>query len=75
MFYFYAYFSLARKSSTFKVGDKVRFVTPTGNFGNILAGYFATKMGLPADKLVGMCISSFILFLQYMLTLSLSCHE
>ncbi|PYH88973.1 threonine synthase [Aspergillus ellipticus CBS 707.79] len=52
VFYFYAYFSLARKSSTFKVGDKVRFVTPTGNFGNILAGYFAHKMGLPVDKLV-----------------------
>ncbi|OKL58802.1 Threonine synthase [Talaromyces atroroseus] len=51
-YYFYAYFSLARKSPSFTVGDKVRFVTPTGNFGNILAGYFATKMGLPADKLV-----------------------
>ncbi|KAI1181053.1 tryptophan synthase beta subunit-like PLP-dependent enzyme [Nemania sp. FL0916] len=52
VYYFYAYFSLARKSSTFKIGDKVRFVTPTGNFGNILAGYFATRMGLPVDKLV-----------------------
>ncbi|KAJ5587711.1 threonine synthase [Penicillium hispanicum] len=52
VFYFYSYFSLARKSPSFNVGDKVRFVTPTGNFGNILAGYFATKMGLPADKLV-----------------------
>ncbi|KAJ5991785.1 threonine synthase [Penicillium sp. IBT 35674x] len=52
VFYFYSYFSLARKSDSFKVGDKVRFVTPTGNFGNILAGYFATKMGLPVDKLV-----------------------
>ncbi|KAJ3571307.1 hypothetical protein NPX13_g5428 [Xylaria arbuscula] len=52
VYYFYAYFSLARKSSSFKVGDKVRFVTPTGNFGNILAGYLATRMGLPADKLV-----------------------
>ncbi|KAJ5925864.1 threonine synthase [Penicillium verhagenii] len=52
VFYFYSYFSLARQSSSFKVGDKVRFVTPTGNFGNILAGYFATKMGLPVDKLV-----------------------
>lgn len=56
VFYFYSYFSLARKSPTFKVGDKVRFVTPTGNFGNIFAGYFATKMGLPADKLVGTSI-------------------
>ncbi|KAE8395954.1 threonine synthase [Aspergillus alliaceus] len=52
VFYFYAYFSLTKKSPTFKVGDKVRFVTPTGNFGNILAGYFAHKMGLPVDKLV-----------------------
>lgn len=53
VYYFYAYFSLARTSPSFKVGDKVRFVTPTGNFGNILAGYLATRMGLPADKLVG----------------------
>lgn len=30
----------------------MRFVVPTGNFGDILAGYFATRMGLPADKLV-----------------------
>jgi len=30
----------------------VRFVVPTGNFGDILAGYFATRMGLPVDKLV-----------------------
>ncbi|KAJ0413548.1 threonine synthase [Aspergillus carlsbadensis] len=52
VFYFFSYFQLAKKSSSFKVGDKVRFVTPTGNFGNILAGFFATKMGLPADKLV-----------------------
>ncbi|KAF7591743.1 threonine synthase [Aspergillus hancockii] len=52
VFYFYSYFSLTKKSSSFKIGDKVRFVTPTGNFGNILAGYFAHKMGLPVDKLV-----------------------
>ncbi|CAM1502104.1 Fc.00g040880.m01.CDS01 [Cosmosporella sp. VM-42] len=51
-YYFYSYFSLAKKSSTFKIGDKVRFVVPTGNFGDILAGYFATRMGLPVDKLV-----------------------
>lgn len=30
----------------------VRFVVPTGNFGNILAGYFAKRMGLPISKLV-----------------------
>ncbi|KAK1145891.1 hypothetical protein N8T08_003837 [Aspergillus melleus] len=52
VFYYFSYFQLAKKSPSFKVGDKVRFVTPTGNFGNILAGYFAHKMGLPVDKLV-----------------------
>ncbi|KAL2866450.1 threonine synthase THR4 [Aspergillus lucknowensis] len=52
VFYFYSYFKVAKQSPSFQVGDKVRFVTPTGNFGNILAGFFATKMGLPADKLV-----------------------
>ncbi|OTA05151.1 ThrC Threonine synthase [Trichoderma parareesei] len=52
VYYFHSYFSLAKKSSSFQVGDKVRFVTPTGNFGNILAGYFAKQMGLPVAKLV-----------------------
>lgn len=52
VYYFHAYFSLAKTSSTFKLGDKVRFVTPTGNFGDILAGYFAMRMGLPVEKLV-----------------------
>ena len=35
-----------------KLGDKINFVVPTGNFGNILAGYYAKQMGLPIDKLV-----------------------
>ncbi|KAK7707505.1 threonine synthase [Diaporthe eres] len=52
VYYFHAYFSLAKSSPGFKLGDKVRFVVPTGNFGDILAGYFATRMGLPVDKLV-----------------------
>lgn len=52
MLYFYSYFSLAKKSASFKAGDKVRFVIPTGKFGSILAGYFALHMGLPVDKLV-----------------------
>ena len=30
----------------------MRFVVPTGNFGDVLAGYFATRMGLPVEKLV-----------------------
>ncbi|KAK3371501.1 tryptophan synthase beta subunit-like PLP-dependent enzyme [Lasiosphaeria ovina] len=52
VYYFYSYFSLARQSESFKVGDKVRFVVPSGNFGDVLAGYFAKRMGLPVDKLV-----------------------
>ncbi|ATY65992.1 threonine synthase [Cordyceps militaris] len=52
VYYFHAYFSLAKQSPGFTLGDKVRFVVPTGNFGDILAGYFAQRMGLPVDKLV-----------------------
>ncbi|KAH7133627.1 tryptophan synthase beta subunit-like PLP-dependent enzyme [Dactylonectria macrodidyma] len=52
VYYFHSYFALAKSSPSFKVGDKVRAVVPTGNFGDVLAGYFATRMGLPTDKLV-----------------------
>ncbi|KAK3320780.1 tryptophan synthase beta subunit-like PLP-dependent enzyme [Cercophora scortea] len=52
VYYFHSYFALARQSETFKVGDKVRYVVPSGNFGDVLAGYFAFRMGLPVDKLV-----------------------
>ncbi|KAI5861743.1 putative threonine synthase [Durotheca rogersii] len=52
VYYFYSYFSLVKQSPTVKLGDPVRFVVPTGNFGDILAGYFAYRMGLPVDKLV-----------------------
>jgi threonine synthase len=52
VYYFHSYFALAKTSNSFKLGDKVRFVVPTGNFGDILAGYFAFRMGLPIDKLV-----------------------
>lgn len=53
VYYFHAYFSLLRQQpSTFQLGDKVRFAVPSGNFGDVLAGYFAMRMGLPVDKLV-----------------------
>ncbi|CDO93125.1 unnamed protein product [Kluyveromyces dobzhanskii CBS 2104] len=46
-YYFYSYF----KATNGKEG-KVKFVVPSGNFGDILAGYYAKKMGLPVQKLV-----------------------
>jgi threonine synthase len=50
-YYFSAYCDLV-SSGEIELGDKVNFVVPTGNFGNILAGYYAKLMGLPVDKLV-----------------------
>lgn len=50
-YYFSAYCDLV-SSGEIEMGDKVNFVVPTGNFGNILAGYYAKKMGLPVGKLV-----------------------
>lgn len=50
-YYFSAYCDLV-SSGEIKIGDKVNFVVPTGNFGNILAGYYAKKMGLPVGKLI-----------------------
>jgi threonine synthase len=52
-YYFYAYFSLIRSTPSFLPdSSKLRFVVPTGNFGDILAGYFVKRMGLPIEKLV-----------------------
>ena len=50
-YYFKAYGELLNKNEI-KMGDLVNFVVPTGNFGDILAGYIAKKMGLPVGKLV-----------------------
>lgn len=51
VYYFYAYADLVNNKKI-SVGDKISFCVPTGNFGDILAGYYAKKMGLPIDKLV-----------------------
>lgn len=50
-YYFSSYLALV-SSGEINLNDKINFVVPTGNFGNILAGYYAKKMGLPIDKLV-----------------------
>ena len=47
VYYFYAWFQVTRDNSEF-----VSFAVPTGNFGNVLAGYYARRMGLPIDKIV-----------------------
>ncbi|NLJ97288.1 MAG: threonine synthase [Clostridiales bacterium] len=51
VYYIYSYVELYRKKEI-QEGDKINFVVPTGNFGNILAGYYAKQMGLPIDKLI-----------------------
>ena len=45
VYYFYAYFKVGN-------GQPLSFSVPTGNFGDIYAGYLAKKLGLPIDKLV-----------------------
>ena len=50
-YYFSAYADLV-SSGEINIGDEINFVVPTGNFGNILAGYYAKKMGLPVGKLI-----------------------
>ena len=50
-YYFSAYLDLL-SSNQIEEGEKVDFVVPTGNFGDILAGWYAKKMGLPVGKLV-----------------------
>lgn len=51
-YYFYAYFQLKKQFGSNDSENKVRFVVPSGNFGDILAGFYAKSMGLPVDKLI-----------------------
>ena len=51
VYYFYAYAQMV-ENGDIQMGDKVNFTVPTGNFGNILAGYYAKLMGLPVNKLI-----------------------
>ncbi len=51
VYYFSAYVD-AVKAGSIKLGDAINFVVPTGNFGNILAGYYAKLMGLPVERLL-----------------------
>jgi threonine synthase len=48
VYYFFSYFRIQAISP----GAQIQYVVPTGNFGDVLAGYYAKRMGLPMDKLV-----------------------
>ena len=51
VYYFYSYFTLVNKGDI-TLGEEVNFTIPSGNFGNILAGYYAKLMGLPVERLL-----------------------
>ncbi len=51
VYYFSAYAELL-KEGKIKIGEKINVCVPTGNFGNILAAYYAKCMGLPVNKLI-----------------------
>lgn len=59
-YYFYAYFQLQKQTG--EANPQAKFVVPTGNFGDILAGFYAKRMGLPSDKLVAATNSNDILY-------------
>lgn len=51
VYYFYGYFNLVNQGVV-KLDDPINVVVPTGNFGNILAAYYAKQMGLPIDRFI-----------------------
>ena len=61
VYYVFAYTRLL-KEGTIREGDRINIVVPTGNFGNILAAYYASEMGLPVGRLVCASNSNKVLF-------------
>ena len=51
VYYFSAYADLLA-TGEIKEGEKINITVPTGNFGNILASWYAREMGLPVNKLI-----------------------
>ncbi|MBN4062715.1 MAG: threonine synthase [Alkaliphilus sp.] len=51
VYFFFGYMEMVR-NTRIALGDEINIVVPTGNFGNILAAYYAKKMGLPVNKLI-----------------------
>ena len=61
VYYVFAYTRLL-KDGVIREGEKINIVVPTGNFGNILAAYYASGMGLPVAKLLCASNSNKVLF-------------
>ncbi len=61
VYYVYSYTRLL-KENRIADGDKINVVVPTGNFGNILAAYYAKNMGVPIDRLICASNSNKVLF-------------
>ena len=61
VYYFYGYLNLV-KNNKIKLNEEINVTVPTGNFGNILAGYIAKKMGLPINKLICASNSNNVLY-------------
>ncbi|MFU0469045.1 threonine synthase [Gardnerella vaginalis] len=61
VYYFAAYKQLVERE-VIKLGDEVEFCVPTGNFGDILAGYYAKMLGLPVKHLIVASNSNNVLF-------------
>lgn len=61
VYYVYAYATLV-KNEQIKNGDLINITVPTGNFGNILAAYYAKLIGLPVDKLICASNTNKVLF-------------
>ena len=51
VYYFHGYLAMARQGDI-KIGDKINVCVTTGNFGDILASYYAMKMGLPVNRII-----------------------
>ena len=61
VYYVYAYATLV-KNEQIKNGELINITVPTGNFGNILAAYYAKLIGLPVDKLICASNTNKVLF-------------
>ena len=60
--YYYAAYAQLLRAGAIQAGDAVEYVVPTGNFGDVLAGYYAKRLGLPVARLVVASDANNVLF-------------